>query len=249
MAATAFLIFGTSGMTSSMPRPAQWFILLICLICFSFSSVSYLHFILIPYLLTVSELKDELTKRGLDPNGLKAELMQRLQDAMDEEEFNLDEPAAAAAPAAAVSAPAPAPAVDAAPAAAPAVAAAADAAPTKKEDKPKREDRPKSICFAFNREGGCAKGDECRFLHEKGDVPTEEEVAAKRAEREAARLAAKAERQAAHQAREAEKAAGVAAPAPKPVLTQEERDKLNERAKRFGMPTLEEKEAAEKVSN
>ena len=201
----------------------------------------------------MSELKDELTKRGLDPNGLKAELMQRLQDAMDEEEFNLDEPAAAAAPAAAVSAPAPAPAVDAAPAAAPAVAAAAaDAAPTKTEDKPQKEERPKSICFAFNREGGCAKGDECRFLHEKGDVPTEEEVAAKRAEREAARLAAKAERQAAHQAREAEKAAGaagVAAPAPKPVLTQEERDKLNERAKRFGMPTLEEKEAAEAVSN
>ena len=75
--------------------------------------------------------------------------------------------------------------------------AAAPAAKKAKKARAPRSNKPKSICYAFNREGGCDKGDACRFLHEIGEVPpplSEEEVAAKRAERDASRAAAKEER-------------------------------------------------------
>lgn len=60
----------------------------------------------------MDELREELGKRGLDTKGLKAELQERLQNAIDQEMLSAldEEPAAAAAPVPApVPAPAPAP--------------------------------------------------------------------------------------------------------------------------------------------
>lgn len=41
--------------------------------------------------LKVAELKEQLSRRGLDTSGTKPELVKRLQTKLDEEEFNLDE--------------------------------------------------------------------------------------------------------------------------------------------------------------
>jgi SAP domain-containing ribonucleoprotein len=56
---------------------------------------------------SVSELKAELTKRGLSTDGLKAELANRLQARLDEEEFGLVEAPPADAPDTAAAAPSP----------------------------------------------------------------------------------------------------------------------------------------------
>ena len=41
-----------------------------------------------------------------------------------------------------------------------------------------------TLCFLFNSEKGCTRGSNCRYVHEKGPVPTSDELAAnKRARR------------------------------------------------------------------
>ena len=62
-----------------------------------------------PKKMKVAELRAALAERGLSTDGLKAVLVDRLQLALDEEEFGLDEPAAAAPAPSPEKAPAPSP--------------------------------------------------------------------------------------------------------------------------------------------
>jgi SAP domain-containing ribonucleoprotein len=91
----------------------------------------YLSYCIVPIpiftpCLAVAELKEELGKRGLPTEGLKAELINRLQARLDEEEFGMVDAPAAGATAATVAAAA------AATGKAPAVAAAASPVPAAK---------------------------------------------------------------------------------------------------------------------
>lgn len=106
--------------------------------------MSFGHFISPTIRTTVTELRAELAKRGLSTDGLKAELVNRLQTRLDEEEFGLAEapaltsPTAAAAPAEAPPAAAPAPE----PAPAPEAEKEAPPAPEEKTEEAPKEAAP-----------------------------------------------------------------------------------------------------------
>ena len=90
----------------------------------------------------VAELREELQKRGLPTDGLKADLVTRLQARLDEEEFGL----AAAPEAGAAEAEAPAAAAEAE--AAPSPAKETPAAEAKKPKEPEKAEEPEAAAPA-----------------------------------------------------------------------------------------------------
>ena len=118
----------------------------------------------------VAELREELQKRGLPTDGLKADLVTRLQARLDEEEFGL-----AAAPEASAEAPAPAAAAPAVEAEAPAPAAAA----------PVEEEKPAAAAKEAEEPKEAEKTEEAAAAAEAPSAADAESFAAKKAARAA----------------------------------------------------------------
>jgi len=176
----------------------------------------------------VSELRLALSKRGLAVEGLKADLINRLQARLDEEEFGMvapppasaagASPAAAATPSAAAAAP-PAAAPQAAPAAAPpAVPAGLPPVPVAEAVEEKRRKAAVALKAAVAFSG---------LTSEAEKKPVEDNVEPPKGGAE--------EKQATEPASEAA-ATMTESAAPKPTGGMTQKERMEMRAKRFGIP-------------